>query len=271
MTVLCKNTDDAAVESRRSDAPSLASLGLNYIQLIHNRQFGLAKQSPSHFFFPSECQSLYSSTPVLAMHPFTDLLPLPEPQKIEASLAEALLGRKSSRLRREQPISLSELSTLLYWSCGLSPMDEKRRFYPSAGGLYPIETILYLREMDFEDSKKRLARYNPYAHTLQCFDRVNSFEKDLNLSFQQQHILDSSIILFLVSFLKRSAVKYLDRAYAFSLLESGHIAQNINVVGSALNLNICCVGGFDAKTSHQYFSGIGMDNDIICTYLITMG
>jgi SagB-type dehydrogenase family enzyme len=42
----------------------------------------------------------------------------------------------------------------------------------------------------------------------------------------------------------RTSCKYGDRGYRFGLIEAGHAAQNLALVGTALGIGITPVGGF---------------------------
>ena len=64
------------------------------------------------------------------------------------------------------------------------------------------------------------------------------------VDFQSDLGKKSSMIMFLTAVFERSAMKYMARSYRFILIETGHVAQNINLVTTALGRSILNVGGF---------------------------
>ena len=67
-----------------------------------------------------------------------------------------------------------------------------------------------------------------------------------DLSFIQSYNLDNSPALFLVitGSLRKTCAKYGDRGYRFALLEAGHLAQNLMLLGEALHLKSVALGAF---------------------------
>jgi SagB-type dehydrogenase family enzyme len=55
---------------------------------------------------------------------------------------------------------------------------------------------------------------------------------------------DAAVIVVLTTVLERSLWKYGDRGYRYQLLEAGHVAQNLNLVATALGLGSFNIGGF---------------------------
>ncbi|MDQ4131332.1 MAG: nitroreductase family protein, partial [Actinomycetota bacterium] len=64
-------------------------------------------------------------------------------------------------------------------------------------------------------------------------------------------------------------VKYGERAYRFTLLECGHLAQNLLLVGGALGLGTLPVGGFLDDDLNTYLGLDGRRESVL--YLVLMG
>ena len=73
------------------------------------------------------------------------IIALPAPRYSSAiSVEEAIFGRRSIRRYKDEPLTLQEISQLL-WAAGGQTIDGitgASRSYPSAGGLYPLEIYL---------------------------------------------------------------------------------------------------------------------------------
>ncbi len=92
---------------------------------------------------------------------------LPEPLgKGEISLEEAINLRESVRSFSPGPLSLEDVSQLLWAAGGLrvDTVTRHSRTYPSAGALHPLEFYLAAGEVEGLDSG--IYRYNPASHSL---------------------------------------------------------------------------------------------------------
>lgn len=171
-----------------------------------------------------------------------DLLPLKEP------LGKVILSRVSNREMKAGPISLDSLATLLRFSYGTNrkriiPASKRSsRVVPSAGALYPIEIFLYVSHVI--DLSAGLYHYDPCQHHLRLLDD-RDLRAELSGSLVQTSLAQSAAVLvFITALFERSVFKYGERGYRFALLEAGHVAQNMNLVSTALKLATLNVGGF---------------------------
>jgi len=148
-----------------------------------------------------------------------------------------LMKRKSIRTYSDVPISLSQISKLLWAAQGAT--SSKKRTIPSAGGLYPI-TIYVVWE--------KMYKYIQKSHEL-IMTSVHDRRGDLcRAGIGQRSIQDAPLsIVITASFLKMMK-KYKDRGRRYVLLEAGHICQNICLMASYLNLGTVPIGAFsDSK------------------------
>src|SRR5690606_18599497 len=66
---------------------------------------------------------------------------LPESDQLDHSLTQVLRDRRSSRSFADAPLTLQEISNLLFWTCK-ERSGTGQRPYPSGGGRYPVEIYL---------------------------------------------------------------------------------------------------------------------------------
>ena len=175
---------------------------------------------------------------------------LVKPNMFVGSLWESIIQRKSQRDFNNYKISEIEISNLLYFGSGITTSkiidwDKTTRTYPSAGGRYPLE--VYAAIFNSEKINKGLYHYNTQNHSLEIL--INKpVKKDILAAMHQNWVGKSSIVFIVTSIINRSRIKYADRAYRYSLIEAGHIAQNISLIATALGLGSCAIGGFiDSK------------------------
>ncbi len=157
-----------------------------------------------------------------------------------------LKSRSSKREFDNSNIEFSKLNKILYYSLGIKEesenFDNTRRFYPSAGGRYPIEA--YFISNNIDKLPKGLYHYNIKSNQLEQLLNKNLLEESREI-FENQPISGGKSFLILTSVISRSEVKYGENAYKFSLLECGHIGQNLSLMSEKEKIGCCAIGGFD--------------------------
>lgn len=181
--------------------------------------------------------------PVFKEYLHTEYISLPPPLLEEGEgLWTALNRRRSVRAYTEDPISLQNLSQLLWASQGITGHagDHQLRAAPSAGALYPIETYLSVNRV--VGLAPGLYHYSPPHHRLDLIEEGN-FAKRVRAGALDQQIAEKSAVNFLWSAIfERSKWKYLQRAYRYIFLDAGHLAQNLALAAAALRLGSCQIG-----------------------------
>jgi len=165
---------------------------------------------------------------------------LPETSE-EGELAELLARRKTQREYSTDPLTLDELARILH-SCRIIEQEgeSERRTYPSAGARFPIE--IYPLVFNVEGLASGCYHYDNAGDTLETL-----WEKDLSddvARIVSPHVTRPAVALVLTAVIARAEVKYGARAYPFSLLEAGHMAQNMSLVCTKLGIGCCPIGGF---------------------------
>jgi SagB-type dehydrogenase family enzyme len=172
-------------------------------------------------------------------------VPLPAPVLPPVSLDEALRTRCSTRRFGERPIEVEHLATLLWSAYGVVPGAGRtpRRPSPSAGGLYPLELFVLSRNVD--GIAPGIYHYDPPDHAL---ERVPATTDRGELSPLEDELETAAAVVILTAVFWRSRFKYGLRGYRFTLLEAGHVAQNLVLAATTLGLGSIVLGGFyDAR------------------------
>ena len=163
----------------------------------------------------------------------------------DANLWEILIRRRSVRnYSTDTALPLGTLSALLWATQGITAEAEGYQFRsaPSAGGLYPIETYLLVR--DVESLAQGVYHFRPYAFDLELI-KFGDFSWDLaQAALGQGMIADAQVTFLWTAVVERSKWKYRQRAYRYIYLDAGHIAQNLYLSGTAVGLGICGIGAF---------------------------
>jgi SagB-type dehydrogenase family enzyme len=168
-------------------------------------------------------------------------IPLPEPVPLPTTLAQALDHRQSAGAAGDtnSPLLLSEAGTL--FGLALRARPDGHRNYPSGGALYPIET--YLIGTTLESHAPAIFHYNPTTHALEKLWDLPAQFNIKNLAKQPDTLPLSALIVF-TSVWKRSSAKYGDLTYLHSLLEAGHMSENVLLVATAAGIDARPYAGF---------------------------
>lgn len=201
-------------------------------------------------------------------------IPLPTKQPLEMRLSEAINERTSASKMISASMNLEEIATLLSSSYAVSDPHAHTSFQtrsaPSAGALYPIE--LYFHYSPSKDHQQTLLPglyyYNPVKTELRQLMNKNC-KTEIQPMFMQPHLLENATLqIFITAIFPRSTQKYGDRGYRFSFLEAGHIAQNINLVASAMKLSCINIGGYYERKINEFLKIDGVSHSTIYTMLI---
>ena len=172
------------------------------------------------------------------------------PRDLVLPRAEARLALKGDLIRSPQPLNLASLAGLLFMAYGFTDRVELGsevflyRSAPSAGALYPTEIYLAAQEIKGLDD-------GLYHYSL----------TDFALTRLRQGVPPAGVpapALILAGLFFRSAWKYLDRAFRYCLLDTGHVAENINLAGPVLGLDTRFTPAFDDDLITGY---LGLDRD----------
>ena len=168
--------------------------------------------------------------------------------------------------KKLKPIVLSEIIRYSIGKRGGGDGNVYTRVYPSAGGLYSIEN--YIGIFNVEDIDDGIYYYNFCDHTLHLQKKGDFREEVKGYCFNQTFISDINLIFFHSIHFDKTT-KYQRRAYRYSLIESGHISQNIYLTSDNLDLGCVSVGGF-LDDEINTLLGINGISEAVC-YLTCVG
>lgn len=179
---------------------------------------------------------------------------LPQPvMSLATSISTVLQERRSRILSYEDGIpSLQQISNLLHWSAGCrsnirgdSDRKDSGRFYPSAGGRYPLEVYLATRES--ATLPRGVYHYNVKLHALEKLIHIESEEKVYH-TLTGSPFSQTPLVLMITGVFERSMMKYREGGYRFILLEAGALMENLYLVSEALGLSCSACG---RSVSHE--------------------
>ena len=193
----------------------------------------------------------YTTAPQIALPDATVPLHVP--------LDDVLVGRRSHRSFRPDPLTLHEIATLLRRSYGVSSRtgDQCHRPVPSGGGLYPLD--LYVLQCERGALDEGVYHYHVGGHRLQRISSACDRRVVQTSSIYPEIVAEAPLVLALVADMARTRIKYGERAYRLALLEAGHVSQNLYLIAPALGLGVVALDGFYDDQVHALLDldGVG--------------
>lgn len=240
-------------------------------ELFHeNSKLGRYQKPLSDEQVLTRMESFYETLPFEG-YPITQL---PQPSTLgSVSLADALVNRTSTRDLAPISLSLSNLGTLLHYGYGVTRDNHGTNFprpfrtVPSGGALYPLE--IFFHASNVEELPAGLYHYNPSLHHVRLLREGDETDCIAPSVVQPEVVRGTSVTIFLTAIFERSIFKYGDRGYRFVLIEAGHVAQNINLVATALGLGILNLGGFFDREIDELLGVDGVTHSTL--YMLCIG
>jgi SagB-type dehydrogenase family enzyme len=203
------------------------------------------------------------------------LVDLPSKEKLEGAftfdLIRAIVERQSHRSFGKHPLTLKELSLLLWATQGIrSTINEYGTFrnVPSAGCRHALEA--YLCILNVEGLKIGIYRYLPIEHKLLVVGL-------------DHHLADKIVVATLhQSFTRRAAVTFIWTAIPYRMewrydlaahkviaIDAGHVCQNLYLACSAIGCGACAIAAYHQELIDRLVQADGDDEFAI--YLAAVG
>ena len=178
----------------------------------------------------------------VALNQIDDMIKLPEVVTDgQMSLEKAISLRRSIRTYADNPLSLSDLSQLLWSAQGITN-ERGFRTAPSAGATFPLEMFVVVNQV--EGLNKGIYHYLPFEHELEFLRADDVLEPLFRACLSQSMILDAGATLVFAAVFERTTARYGDRGERYVLNEIGHASQNVHLQAAALDLGTVVIGAY---------------------------
>ncbi|MBW2193305.1 MAG: SagB/ThcOx family dehydrogenase [Deltaproteobacteria bacterium] len=199
-----------------------------------------------------------------------ELIHLPEPDLSQsADLWQSLAGRRSERSTTPDPLSLGDLSKLMWAAQGVTARAGMHllRTAPSAGALYPFETYLYVDKV--EAVPKGIYHFNVADFSLESMETGDFNQAFTAASLGQPVVSRAAVVIIWTAMMLRCMTKYRDRAMRYIPMDLGHVCQNVQLAATAMGFGSCPIGAFYDDDFNQLLGVNGEEEAVL--YLITVG
>jgi SagB-type dehydrogenase family enzyme len=203
-------------------------------------------------------------------YPKNPKIELSKPKDIKTETFHiAILNRKSTRDFLKKPLLKEQLAYLIWASTGLQRKERgfQYRTAPSAGALYPIETYLIINNV--ENIKQGVYHYNIESHCLEELKKGDFRSAITKAALNQSMCYHAAAVFIWTAIFNRSKCKYGQRAYRYIYLDAGHIAENLALGATSINLGTCQIAALYDDEVNQIINVDGTSESTI--YLSVVG
>ena len=203
-----------------------------------------------------------------------EIIDLPDPTNVtvkNVAVHEAIDKRRSIRQYSSEPLSIGELSFLLWCTQGVKEVVQNYstfRTVPSAGARHALETYILVNNVS--NVQSGLYRFLPLEHSIvrEVVDS-NLSEQIGEACFRQNFVNTSAATFIWTAVVYRMKWRYGERAYRYLLLDAGHVCQNLYLAAESINCGVCAVAAFSDDDMNALLDIDGIEQFVI--YLATLG
>lgn len=209
---------------------------------------------------------VFAGAPAAAL----EIMKLPPPEITGGmGLHQAIQQRRSIRDYREAPISLRDVSQLLWAAQGITDAKTGHRAAPSALAAYPLNLYAVVKEGGVTGLPAGVYRYEPKEHGLAAVKKGNFYPDVVAaMSFFNNWVKKSDVVFIFTgsSTLLQKLAKETGQAY--TALEAGMAAENLLLESVSLGLGRCTIGGFKSENVTRL---LGIDKDLRILLIVAIG
>lgn len=240
--------------------------------ILRNREIVKARMPE---FVSDQYMGVPMPSPVKEYPVNSKLIELPEPTDEvvrTSSIFQCIKQRKSHRKFTDDPLSLAELSYLLWATQGIRKFmpDKKGSFRntPSGGARQPMETYLAINHV--AELPVGIYRYLPFEHKLVFQSSVQGLQEKLSeFSYGQQFVGWCAVCFIWTAIPYRIEWRYGPEAKKDILQEAGHICQNLYLTCESIHCGTCGINAYDQEKVDELIGVDGVDE--MTVYLSPVG
>ena len=197
------------------------------------------------------------------------VIALPKPAHSAMALGEALRARRSLRTYAQKPLTLMQLSQLLFAAQGITAEEAgyQLRAAPSAGALYPFDIYAIVHSVEGLD--RGVYRYSPGGHSLALVESGDFRSRLVEGCYGQGFAGTAGVVFIMSATPSRTSSRYGERGFRYIDMEAGHISQNIYLQATSLGLGSVAIGAFEGRAVNELIGVDGRNEAVV--YLHAVG
>ena len=161
---------------------------------------------------------------------------------------DTYLAHRSYRQFKSAAMPTNKLSQLLSHLRSRELFNKPKYLYGSAGGLYPIQTYIYIKPDRIEGIAAGVYYYHPMENRLIRVSEDPGNVRELYDPIINRPVFDeAAFAIFLVAEMQAIGGMYAERSLHYSIIETGSMTQLLESVAPDQNIGLCQVGGLETK------------------------
>jgi len=178
------------------------------------------------------------------------LVELPD---VFAADAEQYLAQLSYRQFVDTPLALTTLAELLSNLRARELNNKPKYLYGSAGGLYPIQTYLYVKPDRVAGLEAGIYYFEPHNNQLLLLTADPGNMRELYDPIINRPVFDTAAFaIYFVAEMQAIGSMYSERSLHYSVIEAGSMTQLLESAAPGMQIGLCQIGGLET----QYFADI---------------
>ena len=160
-------------------------------------------------------------------------------------VAQAIKQRRSRRQYTQDPLSLDELSFLVWATQGVQKNLRKGlglRTVPAGGARHPFETYLSVHRVT--GLNPGLYRYLPLEHKLCLLYLDDHMAQRTYETMFDKRFARASAVVFIWTVIPYRRVWNGGLSYKSFAIQAGHVCQNLHLASEAIGAGTCAIGGY---------------------------
>jgi amino acid adenylation domain-containing protein len=188
--------------------------------------------------------------------------------KRDETVHRAEAERHSVRAFLPDPLPFAALGELLRSLTQIDTADLPKYRYPSGGGLYPVQTYVYVKPDRVESVAGGVYYHDPKRHRLLLMSPGAVLQADTQMPHNRAMFDQAAFVILLVG--QRAAVEplYGELAGDFCLLEAGYMSQLLMSVAPSHQIGLCPVGAMEFEPVRRFFR---LDDSHLLVHLLLGG
>jgi SagB-type dehydrogenase family enzyme len=190
------------------------------------------------------------------------------------SYLELINKRRSLRDFSDEPITQEQLAFLLWSTQGVQRIlggnYASLRPVAGGGGRHEFETYFTARENGIEGMRGGAYHYLPFENAVEYLRPVENYHDTLSvLLAEQEYFCSAPVVFFWACAAYRAEWKCSNWTHRASLMNVGHIGQQMYLSATALGLGACCVCCYMQDECDSFFGLDGSEEFV--TYVCPVG
>lgn len=242
-------------------------------RIENGRRFMARWSQPGDETFESDQQKKLPQPPLVKAPMREAAIELPknfEALNLNNDILSVINNRKSSRVYTQKPMSLLELSYLLWATQGVKDIRGRSyatlRTVPCGGARHEFECYMLIQNV--EGLNDGSYHYLPMEHKIEMLNTSAELESAYAMSFRdiisatlngQVWGAKSNIVFYYSMVAYRAEWRYGIRAHRVALIDAGHITENLYIACSSAGIGTCAIGAVNTALCDKVFELDGVE------------